>query len=146
MDATELNPTMKNRLPLLLISYLLDECLVYPRAIPSRNFSSHADIGKVLKPGSVAYDPATGEYRIAGGGANMWGASDAFHFVWKETSGNFALTADVHWPGTNGNPHRKACLVIRQSLNLGFGLCGCRAARRRTDVASIPGNNRRPDA
>jgi Tol biopolymer transport system component/regulation of enolase protein 1 (concanavalin A-like superfamily) len=46
----------------------------------------------------------------------MWFTNDAFHFVWKEMSGDFTLTADVRWPGTNGNPHRKACLVIRQSL------------------------------
>jgi Tol biopolymer transport system component/regulation of enolase protein 1 (concanavalin A-like superfamily) len=80
-------------------------------------FSSHADIGKVLKPGSAAYDPAKGEYVIAGGGANMWFTNDAFHFVWKEMSGDFTLTTNVRWLGTNGNPHRKACLVIRQSLD-----------------------------
>lgn len=79
-------------------------------------FSAQADVGSVAKPGSVNFDPATGEYRIAGGGENMWFTNDAFHFVWKPMSGDFRLTADVRWIGTNGNPHRKACLLVRQSL------------------------------
>ena len=82
-------------------------------------FSDQADIGSVAKAGSVNFDPANGEYLIAGGGENMWFTNDAFHFAWKEMSGDFRLTADVRWIGTNGNPHRKACLLVRQSLKPG---------------------------
>src|SRR5208283_5432004 len=82
-------------------------------------FSQQADIGKVGKPGSATFNPATGEYLIAGGGENMWFTNDAFHFVWKEMSGDFTLTADVKFTGTGGNPHRKACLLVRQSLEPG---------------------------
>jgi Tol biopolymer transport system component len=32
-------------------------------------------------------------------------------------SGDVSLAADIEWLGTGGNPHRKACLLIRQSLN-----------------------------
>jgi TolB protein len=80
-------------------------------------FSRQADIGVVAKPGSVNFDPATGEYLIAGGGANIWFTNDAFHFVWKKMSGDFMLTADIKFVGTGGNPHRKACLLVRQSLD-----------------------------
>jgi hypothetical protein len=80
-------------------------------------FSQEADIGNVARPGSVSFDPATGEYRISGGGGNMWFTNDAFHFAWKEMSGDFRLTADIQWLGTGGNSHRKACLLVRQSLN-----------------------------
>jgi TolB protein len=80
-------------------------------------FFRQADIGGVAKPGSVNFDPAKGEYLIAGGGANIWFTNDAFHFVWKKMSGDFTLTADIRWIGTNGNPHRKACLLVRQSLD-----------------------------
>jgi TolB protein len=80
-------------------------------------FSDQADIGKAAKPGSVDFDPAKGEYLIAGGGANMWATNDAFHFVWEKMSGDFTLTANVSFIGTNGSPHRKACLVIRQTLD-----------------------------
>jgi hypothetical protein len=34
-------------------------------------------------------------------------------------SGDFTLTADVKFIGTGGNPHRKACLLVRQSLKPG---------------------------
>jgi TolB protein len=80
-------------------------------------FSKQADIGSVAKPGSANFDPAKGEYLVAGGGANMWFTNDAFHFVWEKMSGDFTLTADIKFLGTNGNPHRKACLLIRQSLD-----------------------------
>ncbi|HKW31329.1 MAG TPA: hypothetical protein VJT54_18545 [Verrucomicrobiae bacterium] len=80
-------------------------------------FSEQADIGNVAKSGSVQFDPANGEYRIAGGGENMWMTNDAFHFVWVKMSGDLSLAADIKFPGTQGNPHRKACLMIRQSLD-----------------------------
>jgi len=79
-------------------------------------FFEQADIGNVAKPGSVGFDPATSEYLIAGGGENMWFTNDAFHFVWKEMTGDLSLAADIKFLGTGGNPHRKACLIIRQSL------------------------------
>jgi WD40 repeat protein len=79
-------------------------------------FSGQCDVGNTAKPGSAGYDPATGEYTISGGGANMWFTNDAFHFVWVKMSGDFTLAADVKFLGTNTQPHRKACLLIRQSL------------------------------
>ncbi len=80
-------------------------------------FSGQQDIGSVRKPGSVQYDAATGTYLVAGGGENMWFASDAFHYVWKRASGDLTIAADIRWVGTGGNAHRKACLVIRQTLD-----------------------------
>jgi TolB protein len=80
-------------------------------------FSEQADIGNVARPGSVHFEPATGEYLIAGGGENMWLTNDAFHFVWVKMSGDLSLAADIKFMGTGGNPHRKACLIIRQSLD-----------------------------
>jgi regulation of enolase protein 1 (concanavalin A-like superfamily) len=82
-------------------------------------FSHQQDIGNVAKPGSVDFDPAGGGYLIAGGGGNIWYTNDAFHFVWKKMSGDFTLTADVKFIGTGGQAHRKACLLIRQSLKPG---------------------------
>ena len=79
-------------------------------------FEAHGDVGRVGKPGSVAYDAKAGTYTVTGGGENMWFATDAFHFVWKEASGDLALAADVRFAGTGGNPHRKAALLIRQGL------------------------------
>jgi len=80
-------------------------------------FENHGDIGEVRHAGSVQYDPAQGSYLVAGGGENMWFVKDAFHFVWRQVSGDVSLAADVRWIGTGGNPHRKAGLLIRQSLD-----------------------------
>lgn len=80
-------------------------------------FEKHGDIGDVRKPGSAEYDAARKSYTITGGGENMWAAADGFHFVWKQMSGDVSLTADISLVGTGGNPHRKACLIIRQSLD-----------------------------
>jgi regulation of enolase protein 1 (concanavalin A-like superfamily) len=119
-SSTELEPNMKLHLfPLFFSCLLMNTSFMCAQSSNLGIFSSQGDIGKVLKPGSAAYEPARAEYLVAGGGANMWFTNDAFYFVWKEISGDFTLTADVRWPGTNGNPHRKACLVIRQSLDPG---------------------------
>jgi hypothetical protein len=71
----------------------------------------------VLHPGSVAFDAATRSYNVAGSGENMWFTRDAFHYAWKKASGDLALTADVSLVGEGKEPHRKACLMIRQGLD-----------------------------
>ncbi|MCB0610690.1 MAG: TolB family protein [Lewinellaceae bacterium] len=80
-------------------------------------FEGHGDIGKVRHSGSVAYNPKTGTYLIAGSGENMWFDKDELHYVWKKASGDISLAADIDFIGTGGNPHRKACLIIRQDLS-----------------------------
>jgi hypothetical protein len=80
-------------------------------------FTDHADIGKVSKTGSVSF--TNNSYLISGGGENMWFTNDAFHFVWKKLSGDFSLSAAIDWIGSAGNAHRKACLLVRQSLEPG---------------------------
>ncbi|HUL53379.1 MAG TPA: TolB family protein [Opitutaceae bacterium] len=80
-------------------------------------FESHGDVGAVHLAGAVDYDAAHGTYLVTGGGENMWFGTDAFHFVWKRASGDVSFAADLRWIGTGGNAHRKACLIIRQSLD-----------------------------
>jgi TolB protein len=106
---------MKKILSLAAVVLSINASLVFGADIGI--FSDQADIGSVAKPGSASFDPAKGEYLIAGGGDNMWSTNDAFHFVWKKMSGDFTLTANISLVGTNGNPHRKACLIVRQSLD-----------------------------
>src|SRR5260370_2980610 len=79
-------------------------------------FEGHGDVGTVLHPGAVEYDAAKGSYAIAGSGENMWLASDAFQFAWKKMSGDVTLTADIAFLGKGVNEHRKAVLMVRQSL------------------------------
>jgi hypothetical protein len=80
-------------------------------------FESHGDVGVTPNPGSVVYD--AGEYRVTGGGANIWTTTDAFQFAWHRLSGDVTLTADVHFVGAGKVNHRKAVLMIRQGLDPG---------------------------
>ncbi len=80
-------------------------------------FSSQSDIGAIGVPGPTSYDGGSGQFTITGGGANIWATNDAFHFVWTKMSGDLKFAADIRFVGTNGNAHRKACLMIRQSLD-----------------------------
>jgi TolB protein len=80
-------------------------------------FEDHADVGTVLHPGSVDYDSAKKTYAISGSGENMWFSNDAFQFVWKKVSGDVTLTADISFLTTTGNPHKKAALTFRQTLD-----------------------------
>jgi hypothetical protein len=80
-------------------------------------FQDHGDIGAIDHAGSARYDAASRTYRVSGGGENMWATNDAFHFVWKKVSGDVTLAADITFPNEGGDPHRKACLILRQSLD-----------------------------
>src|SRR4030042_1746734 len=71
-------------------------------------FERNADVGPVSLPGSAQFDAATKQYRITGSGANVWGAEDAFHFVWREVAGDLKLSARVAFEGAGGHEHRKA--------------------------------------
>ncbi len=79
-------------------------------------FTAHQDIGACARAGAVAFDTAARRYTVAGGGANMWFTNDAFHFAWKQASGDATLAARITFVGSGGNAHRKACLLVRQSL------------------------------
>ena len=80
-------------------------------------FEDHGDIGSVLHAGSVEYDASKKTYAISASGENMWSKADAFHFLWKRVSGDATLTANISFLGEGKNPHRKAVLMVRQSLD-----------------------------
>lgn len=80
-------------------------------------FDAASDVGAVRIPGSLHFDAARGRYTVTGSGENMWLAADAFHFVWKKISGSFRIAADISFVGEGRNPHRKAVLILRQSLD-----------------------------
>jgi dipeptidyl aminopeptidase/acylaminoacyl peptidase len=80
-------------------------------------FEGNSDIGGPRHAGSAEFDSAQKRYVVKGGGSNMWFSSDAFHFVWKKISGDVSLVADISFIGPGGDPHRKACLMVRQNLD-----------------------------
>src|ERR1035437_10204215 len=80
-------------------------------------FEGRSDVGTVLHPGSVDYDASAKSYTISGSGENMWFATAAFQFAWKKVSGDVTLTADISFLNKTGNEHKKAALILRQSLD-----------------------------
>lgn len=87
-------------------------------------FRESVDVGtpSTIGRGSASYDSTAHVFTVSGGGENMWGTADHFHYVWKKVSGDVALAATVAFVGSNpdvGTPenHRKTCLVIRQTLD-----------------------------
>jgi TolB protein len=106
---------MKKTLLAVIVSFPLASALVGAAALGA--FDNHADIGITPKPGSAQFDSASGEYRVTGGGANIWAKTDAFQFVYSKISGDVTLTADVRFLGQGVEAHRKAGLMIRQSLD-----------------------------
>jgi TolB protein len=94
-------------------------CAFAARAIAQSTlgiFQGSGDVGSVLHPGSLAFDPATDQYTVTGSGENMWLGKDAFYFVWRKATGDMTISADISFLGTGLNPHRKAVLMFRQSL------------------------------
>ncbi|MBS0001417.1 MAG: PD40 domain-containing protein [Cyclobacteriaceae bacterium] len=79
-------------------------------------FSNHSDIGDVKIDGTISYVPESDEYILGGSGENLWFSNDEFHFVWKTMEGDFVIYSKLELIGNNTEPHRKAGIMIRQSL------------------------------
>jgi hypothetical protein len=104
-------------------SFLLLLALAQP-LYPQGIFEGQTDVGGPSRAGSAQFDKAQGTYEITGGGANIWGATDAFHFLWKKVSGDMDLTAKLHFEGTGKVAHRKAGILVRQTLEGGAPWAG----------------------
>ena len=112
---------MRSSVNVGIVSIALPLCLLAGGNPPARaqergEFEGATDVGNAQPKGSVRFDPGRREYRITGGGENMWGTRDAFHYVWRRLSGDLVLTTDVTFAETEGNAHRKAGWVVRQGL------------------------------
>jgi hypothetical protein len=83
---------------------------------PAGLFTGSNDIGET-RPGATVYDPASKSYRVTGGGADMWFASDDFHMTWVRLSGDVTITAGVGFAPWPVHHLAKAVLIVRQSLD-----------------------------
>lgn len=96
---------------------LLTPLIAQAPAVRVGIFEGRGDIGSVLHEGTATYDPVARTYTVTGSGANVWGTQDAFHFVWVKVSGDATLSAEIDFVGDGGEAHRKAMLMVRQSLD-----------------------------
>lgn len=79
--------------------------------LPSPWVSSN--IGSVAATGSASYSGTT--FTVAGSGADIWGTTDAFRYVYQQVSGDVTITARVA-SMTNSNAWAKAGVMIRNGL------------------------------
>jgi len=91
-------------------------------------FESQSDVGSVTPPGTATFNPASGTYTLTAAGANTWYHVDGFHYLWKKSSGNQALSAEISFPPVtyshSPDPHRKGILMFRQTLDPGGAYVG----------------------
>jgi len=73
-----------------------------------------ADIGAVGVAGSAT--AVNGWFTIKGAGADIWGAADAFRYVYQPASGNASIQAEV-LSVQNTAPWAKAGVMIRETTN-----------------------------
>lgn len=80
-------------------------------------FEAAKDVGNPKEAGSSAFDNRNQEYRIKGGGYNIWFERDEFHFLHSKLEGDFILTADFQFVGDGVDAHRKVGWMVRESLD-----------------------------
>jgi hypothetical protein len=96
---------------------------VYPClsvAVGSRavgDFETAADVGSPKIAGTAAYNPVSQDYALSAAGLNMWAARDEFQFVSKKLTGDFILQTRAQFLGKGVDPHRKAGLIIRATMD-----------------------------
>jgi len=64
---------------------------------------------------NLSVDEATGTYTITGEGADIWGSSDAFHYVYMKLTGDGEISARVVSNGTGSNTWAKGGVMIRET-------------------------------
>jgi TolB protein len=79
-------------------------------------FTNSDDVGAPPLKGSAEFDAATRQYKITGTGTDIWAKADQFHYLWREISGNFAVSATARFL-TDGIGHRKAVIMLRKNLD-----------------------------
>lgn len=98
----------------LLLLCLLVASISFAQTDKLGVFTKSDDVGAPPLKGFAEFDALTGQYKVSGSGADIWGKADQFHFVSKEMSGNFSVTATTKFL-TGGIAHRKAVLMLRKT-------------------------------
>jgi TolB protein len=106
-----------SNLPAVVAALAVSLFVLSPARAQVGDFEAAADVGKVDPPGSASFDKSAGRYTVKAAGANVWAKLDAFHFVYRKSAGDLTMTADIAFVGGGKNAHRKAGLMIRQSLD-----------------------------
>jgi regulation of enolase protein 1 (concanavalin A-like superfamily) len=108
---------------------------------------SDGDVGAVGTPGSSTLSGNT--FAISGGGSDIWASADAFHFVYRQWSGNGTFVARLaSLTNPAGSTFSMGALMFRESLNANARHASVLVAsdgkakfRRRTSTGGTTGSN-----
>ena len=81
----------------------------------------------------TTYTMGAGEYEAEAGGVDIWGASDSFHYAYKEVSGNFDVSAQIVQVS---NPGNRSGIMLRETSGYPYTDVGSRF----NYITWIPGN------
>lgn len=95
-----------------LTSTLLILCALILAQLPSP--WTNQEIGGPAPAGSST--ESSGTFTVEAGGADIWGTSDEFHFIWQQVTGDFSIISRVV-SQTNTNSWAKAGVMARESLD-----------------------------
>ena len=108
------------------------------------------DIGAPSIKGSMSYQQGT--YTVKAGGADIAGASDQFHYVYQQVTGDVEVLARVQ-SLTNSNGWAKAGVMIRETLTAGSRHASALSTyqygyrfQRRADTGGLSDSTSGPDA
>jgi TolB protein len=76
-----------------------------------------SNIGNPKLKGSYSYNAASQVYSLKGAGYNIWNERDEFFFLSKPAKGDLLISANLAFTGAGVDPHRKAGLMFRASLD-----------------------------
>jgi hypothetical protein len=83
-----------------------------PVATPANLFGCDIDLEATRLAGAIAFDPATGIYKVSGSGSDIWDTEDHCFFASQLVKGDVQITARLL-----DKPGKKAGLMIRESLD-----------------------------
>ncbi len=75
------------------------------------------NIGDPALKGSFNYNPKTQVYTLRGAGYNIWNERDEFFYLSKPANGDYIFSANLEFDGAGVDPHRKAGLMFRATLD-----------------------------
>jgi outer membrane lipoprotein-sorting protein len=79
---------------------------------------SSADVGNATPPGTQTLDTTSGAWVIQGGGSDINGPADQFHFLWQAPPAGAGVTARVA-SQSNTNTSAKAGVMVRAGIDPG---------------------------
>lgn len=80
-------------------------------------FTQALDIGSPAMAGSTSFDAEAQEYRLTGSGGYSEWKKEAFHFLYRELSGDFILTGNFRFEGVELDEHTTAGWMVRASAD-----------------------------